>query len=58
MSKAFYDYIEENKLEFSAEVNGEQKAIRQLTGYYTMEETYAATVVYDASLMEYYRKLH
>lgn len=49
MSKAFYDYIEENKLEFSAEVNGEQKAIRQLTGYYTMEETYAATVVYDAS---------
>ena len=41
--------IEENKLEFSAEVNGEQKAIRQLTGYYTMEETYAATVVYDAS---------
>ena len=49
MIKAFYDYIEENKLEFSAEVNGEQKAIRQLTGYYTMEETYAATVVYDAS---------
>ena len=49
MSKAFYDYIEEHKLEFSAEINGEQKAVRRLTGYYTMEETYAATVVYDAS---------
>ena len=36
-------------MEFSAESNGEQRAVRVLDGYYTQGETYAATVVYAAS---------
>ena len=49
MIKAYYDYNEAFKMEFSAESNGEQRAVRVLDGYYTQGETYAATVVYAAS---------
>lgn len=49
ISKAFYDYDEQKKIEFSAENDGVQRAIRLLDGYYTQGETYAATVVFSAS---------
>lgn len=49
MTKAYYDNDEKNKLEFSAENNGVQTAVRNLTGSYTQNETYKATVVYAAS---------
>ncbi|RGN33871.1 hypothetical protein [Bacteroides oleiciplenus] len=49
MTKAFFENDEKNPLEFSAEVNGIQTAVRKLTGNYTQAETYQATVVYAAS---------
>ena len=49
MTKAYYDNDEKNKLEFSAENNGVQTAVRNLTGNYTQNETYKATVVYAES---------
>lgn len=49
MTKAYYDNDEKNKLEFSAENNGVQTAVRNLTGYYIQNETYKATVVYAES---------
>ena len=49
MQKAYFDNKEENKLEFSAEVNGVQTATRKLTGNYMAGESYFATVVYSAS---------
>ena len=49
MIKAFFENDEKNPLEFSAEVNGVQTAVRKLTGNYTQTETYQATVVYAAS---------
>lgn len=49
MIKAYYDYNESFKMEFSPESNGEQRAVRVLEGFYTQGETYAATVVYAAS---------
>lgn len=49
MSKAYHGDSESNVLEFSAENNGVQTAVRHLTGIYTQRETYKATVVYGAS---------
>ncbi len=49
MIKAFFENDEKNPLEFSAEANGVQTAVRKLTGNYTQAETYQATVVYAAS---------
>lgn len=49
MSKAYHEDSESNVLEFSAENNGVQTAVRHLTGIYTQRETYKATVVYRAS---------
>lgn len=49
MTKAYYDNVESNMLEFSAETNGVQTAVRTLTGSYTQDETYKATAVYAAS---------
>lgn len=49
MTKAYYDNDEKNKLEFSAENSGVRTAVRNLTGNYTQNETYKATVVYAES---------
>ncbi|EKU90277.1 hypothetical protein [Bacteroides oleiciplenus] len=49
MIKAFFENDEKKPLEFSAEANGVQTAVRKLTGNYTQTETYQATVVYAAS---------
>lgn len=49
ITKAYYDGNEDNKIEFSPESNGVQTATRTLTGQYTKNETYTATVVYTAS---------
>lgn len=49
MKKAYYDSVESNALVFSAEVNGAQTATRVLSGNYTQNESYDATVVYSAS---------
>lgn len=49
MIKSFYDDNEENVLTFAGDPNGAQTATRKLVGIYTKGETYAATVVYEAS---------
>lgn len=49
MVSAYYDDDVNNRLNFSEEVGGVQTAIRQLEGFYALNETYKATVIYDAS---------
>lgn len=49
MKEAYYDGKKENKLTFSKENAGKQEAVRQLSGMYTENETYKATVVFEAS---------
>lgn len=49
MVSAYYDDDVNNRLNFSEEVGGVQTAIRQLEGFYAHNETYKATVIYDAS---------
>lgn len=49
MMSAYYDNKVENILEFTTEVGGVQTTERRLTGNYTENETYKATVVYAAS---------
>lgn len=49
MKEAYYDNIKANTLQFSAEANGKQTAVRKLTGVYTVNESYRAIVVYEKS---------
>jgi len=49
VKNAFFDNVNVNKLNFSEVNSGQQTAVRRLNGYYTIGESYKATVVLNKS---------